>query len=287
MLTHDGNVSGKLPTDTRQPHPDFVLEVTTYQATKFKAILESLKAVLTECSITFHPDIGLRMTAVDNKGMCAAFLSLEPSYFDFYACEERQVIGVDVTLLHKLIKAQKAHDSLSFFVRRDAREKLIIVIENASGQNRAKHELTMMRLDDHYELKRSFDFSTLPAQIDSGYFQSVCRNLHSVGETEIAIQDYGNRIVFQGLQALMRSEYEITVYSDNDTEAPAMETPLGGRFLLRYLLSFSKSSSNLSRRAKIILASEGFLVIEYCLDTPESRNALKYILFQSENADQL
>ncbi|KAJ3352339.1 hypothetical protein GGF32_003827 [Allomyces javanicus] len=277
------SVSGSDSADVsepRVPHQDFCLEVTTHHASKFKAILESLKAVLTECSITFHPDTGLRMTAVDSKGVCAAFLALEPDFFDFYACSERQVVGVDVALLHKLIKAQKANDSLSFLVRRDARDKLIVVIENASHFNRAKHELTIMRLDDHYELKRSFDFTNCPAQVDSSYFQSVCRSLHSVGETEIAIRDYGNRLVFSGLRSSCRSEYEISVYSDTNVEASEYETPLEGTFSLRYMTSFTKSANNLARRVKILLADEGFLIIDYVLDNdPQSRNSLRYILF--------
>lgn len=268
----------------RQPCPDFVLEVTTHHAVKFKAILESLKAVLTECLLTFHQDTGLRMTAVDSKGRCAAFLSLDPEYFDFYNCEGTQTVGVDVGILHKLIKTPKSNDSLSFFVRRDAREKLIIAVENKTSHNRAKHELTLIHIDDQYELKRSFDFPHTPAMIESSYFQTVCRNLHSVGETDIAIKDFGNRIVFQGIRSETKSEYEMGVFSDEDNESNLLQEPLKGHFELRYLLSFSRSANNLSRRVRILLAEQGYLIIEYTLGHDTTcRNSLKYILFQPDD----
>ena len=275
--------------DTMSPNPKHLLELTTHNASKFKAVLESLRTVLTECSMSFSPEQGLRITAVDSKGICAAFMSLDHNYFDFYYCEEPLVIGVDVGLLHKLIKTPKFNDSqLSLIVRRDCREKLLVVIDNKTNKNRAKHELSLIHLEERYELKRSFDFPHVPAKVDSAYFQKLCRDFHSVGETEIAIRDHGDMLVFQGLKSYIRSEYEIGVFSVNELgeEAPAaqLETPMCGRFLLRYLLSFSKSASNLARRVRVLLAPEGFLLIEYILDPAEEnpRHSLKYILFPIE-----
>lgn len=266
---------------------DHILELRTINGTVFKGIIESLKNVLHEANLIFTEE-GLKMTMIDSNCICAAHLSLDASYFEVYHCrvndqnENKLKLGVDLLKLQKLIKPLKMNEHLCFIVHKDRRDVLQVVIENPEDGRRSKTVLKLKMLEDDYTITQVFAFNIPPPEINSTFFQNLCRNLHTANEQLVEITYSYDRLWIKGLTSDIEPEYEIMVAppaGDESPECTASSEVVKGRFLLGYLHNFTKAAHHLSRRVRISLNDNNFLLIEYIINANES-NSLKYILFQ-------
>ena len=247
---------------TLQPHPDHVLN---------------------DANLVFT-EKGLRMTMIDQKMICASFLSMDASYFEMYYCKSKQTLGVDIHWLYKVIKPLRMNDILSFIVHKDERDELRIIMENPEKGTKAEHKIKLKLLpDDEWEIKDQFqfEFDIQPPEIDSAYFQSICRNLHSVHAQEVEITYSSDKLKFRGLKGETESTFEIQVapaIGEDGTTLVSDDREVKGSFLLYYLHNFTKAAHHLSQKVRIALQQEHYLLIEYVMNG--TNNSLRYLLFQ-------
>lgn len=274
-------------TEMLQPHPDHILELRTINGSTFKGIMESLKNVLNDANLVFT-EKGLRMTMIDSHGLCASFLSMDSSYFELYHCTlKKLILGVDIHWLYKVIKPLRMQDILMFVVHKDEQNVLRIIMENTEKATRAVHKVKLKLLEEEqYEIndKFQFEFDFPPPEIDSNYFQSICRNLHAINAKEVEITYTGDRLRFRGIEGETDSEFAIAVDSGFGDEYNFEEgREIKGSFLLDYLHNFTKAAHHLSKTVRIALQPDNYLLIEYEMkDTniSNTHNSLRYLLCQ-------
>ena len=216
--------------------------------------------------------------------ICASFLSMDASYFEMYYCKSKQTLGVDIHWLYKVIKPLRMNDILSFIVHKDERDELRIIMENPEKGTKAEHKIKLKLLpDDEWEIKDQFqfEFDIQPPEIDSAYFQSICRNLHSVHAQEVEITYSSDKLKFRGLKGETESTFEIQVapaIGEDGTTLVSDDREVKGSFLLYYLHNFTKAAHHLSQKVRIALQQEHYLLIEYVMNG--TNNSLRYLLFQ-------
>lgn len=281
------------PEPVVKANPDNILELRTINGTKIKDILESLKHVIVDTNMVFT-ETGLKITMVDTVlKICAAFLSLDASYFELYHCPQRLVLGVDISWLYKIIKPLKMTDQLSFIVHKDRPGVLQIVMDNTENGTSAKYSYILKDVEEQYEIRRSFEFDIPPPQINSAYFQRICRELHGVREEQVEIEITHtprlDKLVIRGLKNETSPEYKVDVpVLDGETIEGDETKVVKGKFLLAYLQNFTKAAHKLSPMVRISLEQDNYLLIEYIIIAPNDttrRNSLKYLLFQHNDSE--
>lgn len=256
---------------------DNILEVKTISGSMFKILLESLKAVLNDANLVFSKK-GLSMTTIDTNRKAVVHLSMDASSFEKYYCREKITLGVDINLLHKLIKTNKMNDTLCFMYKESQRDKLIICFKNEEKCSKVVHELPLKSLEE-YQVKEKLVFSMPPLEINSIDFQNICRDMASLQTTRMEIQIVGDEISFISKDGQTRPRQTLRIQSQGNLDNPTTYEIARGIFDLKFLQSFAKAT-NLSPRVKLYLQSGSFILIEYNLNA--NMGVLKYMLSPEE-----
>lgn len=253
--------------------PDNILEVKTISGSMFKVLLESLKAVLNDANLVFS-STGLSMATTDTNNKALVHLSMSASSFEKYYCRETVTLGVDINLLHKLIKTNKMNDTLCFMYKESQRDKLIICFKNEEKCSKVVHELPLKSLEE-YGIQENLVFSMPPLEINSVDFQNICRDMASLQTTRLEIQIVGDEISFISKDGQTRPRQTLRIQSQGSVDTPITYDIARGIFDLKFLQSFAKAT-NLSPRVKLYLQSGDFILIEYNLNA--NMGVLKYML---------
>jgi len=254
------------------PNPDNLLEVKTISGSMFKILLESLKAVLNDANLVFS-EKGLTMLAVDTNLKTLVHLFMDASSFEYYYCKERLLLGVDINLLHKLIKTNKMNDTLCFIHRESQRDKLIVCFENQEKGSKVVHEMPLMALKE-YRIEDKIEFNMPPPEINSVDFQNICRDMASLGTTRMEIQIVGDEISFISKDGQTKPRQTLRIQTQGEADHSMYEMARGV-FDLKYLQSFAKAT-NLGPRVKLYLQSGNPIIIEYNLNA--NMGVLKFML---------
>jgi len=241
-----------------------VLEVKSVQANSFKTLFESLKEILDDCNITFDRT-GMRILAIDGAHVCLVHMKLEAGNFDIYHCPEPHIAGVNLNILHKLLKSVSPDDTITFFIDSDMPHELGIKIENSEQNTTTTYLYKMMEIDEKDMKVPAVEFSSV-MQMPSLEFQNLCRYLKDLTD-EIIITCVNEQLIIsiEGDSANMKK-----VIRESDTDkglrfiTSSKDEVIHGRFPLRFLLMFTKAT-NLSKHIGIYLKNDFPMVIQYSI----------------------
>lgn len=239
-----------------------ILEVKSVQANSFKTLFEALKEILDDCNITFD-STGMRILAIDGAHVCLVHMRLEAKNFDTYYCEEPHIAGVNLSMLHKLLKSVSPDDTITFFIDSDMPHELGIKIENSDQKTTTTYLYKMLEIDEKDMKVPAVEFTSV-MQMPSLEFQNLCRYLKDLTD-EIVITCVNEQLIISidGDSANMRkvikeSEKGLTFIASSKDEV------IHGRFPLRFLLMFTKAT-NLSKHIGIYLKNDFPMVIQYSI----------------------
>ena len=258
------------------PDKNHILEVRTISGNTFKNLLDTLKAVLNEANIVFSAE-GLKIRAVDSERHALVDLFMHASSFEFYHCQERQVLGVDIDVLQKTIKTNKLNDLMCFIRHKDDPHVLEVSFENFQNNTKVSDWIKLMNLPEY---SITDELSYPPAdEMDSHGFQNICREMASFHATLLEIQCIGDELIFMNKDGMTRRRVVVRVSTRDDPEgARKPREDARGIFLLKFLKSFAKAAS-LSPRVRIYLKTGLPLICEYDV---ANLGKLKYLLGSEE-----
>jgi len=173
-----------------------IIEIRTVQSKAFKTLIELLKEILPECNLEINSN-GIKILATDPSKTMLVHLKLDKGNFDYFMCNQKKVLGVDMTKFQKLIRTMSDNDNLTLYYEESEsdEEKLGIQISNGDKNKVANYKLKLIEIDDH-------KFNIPPAEFDSiitmpsDEFQKTCRDLAVLSKL-VEIKNIGKQLIFQ------------------------------------------------------------------------------------------
>lgn len=245
-----------------------ILEIRTVQSGAFKVMIEALKDLLTDTSIEFDQETGMKVVAMDGSHIVLVHLHLEAEKFESFYCKERICIGVNFMQLHKLTRSVGNNDSLTLFMEEGDMNHLGIKIENAQKGQKTMFKLNLLDLDYSKISIDPVEFSSV-LTLPSTDFQKIVRDMNNLAEF-VEIKNIHNQLIFQCQGEFCVQE---TVMTDSDTavvgannsiqpKPPGSDEIIQGVFSLKYLVLFSKCT-NLCNTVQLFLRNDYPLIIVY------------------------
>lgn len=241
--------------------PTYVLEIKTVQSQAFKILIEALKELLTDTCIEFD-DSGMKIVSMDTSHCVLAHLKLDACKFEYYQCESKITIGVNMLNLYKLIRTINSNDTLTLFIESADINHLGIKIENGEKNSKTTYKLNLLDLDNQKITIDDAEFNTV-INLPSVDFQKICRDMHNIAES-VEIKNIGNQLILTCKGDFCNQE---TIIVDNDNGINTINNKknneiVQGVFSLKYLVLFTKCT-NLCSTVELLLKNDYPIVVRY------------------------
>jgi len=253
----------------------YLLEIKTVQSQAFKILIEALKELLTDTSIEFDEQ-GMKIVSTDTTHSVLAHLKLDACKFEYYHCEGKNVIGVNMLNFYKLIRTINSNDTLTLFIEKSDINHLGIKIENGEKNSRTIYKLNLLDLDNQTISIDNAEFNTT-INLPSVDFQKICRDMNNIADN-VEIKNIGNQLILSCKGDFCSQE---TIIVDNENGVNSINSKsqneiIQGVFSLKYLVLFTKCT-NLSSTVELLIKNDYPLVVNYMV---ASLGQLKWIASQ-------
>lgn len=239
----------------------YILEIKTVQSQAFKILIEALKELLTDTCIEFD-ETGMKIVATDTAHCVLVHLKLDACKFEYYQCESRTNIGINMLNFYKLIRTINSNDTLTLFIDSDDINHLGIKIENGEKNSKTTYKLNLLDLDNQKITIDDTEFNTV-INLPSTDFQKICRDMHNIAE-HVEIKNISNQLILSCKGDFCNQE---TIIVDNDNGINTINSTntneiIQGVFNLKYLVLFTKCT-NLCSTVEIFLKNDYPLIVKY------------------------
>ncbi len=239
----------------------YIFNVKTVQSGAFRVLIESLKEILTDTNIILDKT-GIKVIATDNSQIVLIHMKLNAENFEYFFCEKKTTIGLNMMNLFKLIKIMSNNDTLSLFIEKDNPNKLGIKINNIDKNTQTIFKMNLLDISEDEITIPPAKFET-ELTLPSSDFQKIIRDMANIGEN-IEIKSVGNNLILNcdGDFASQETKLSETQGGLNFSKSSGPELPIQGIFSLKYLCLFTKCT-NLCNLIHIYIKNDYPLVIRY------------------------
>lgn len=235
----------------------YALEIRTVQASAFKILIEALKELLTDTCIDFD-ESGMKIVSMDNSHVVLVHLKLDSQKFEYYHCQNKITIGVNMLNMCKLIRTINSNDTLTLFIENDDLNHLGIKIENGDKNTRTTYKLNLIDQDHPKISINPADFN-YEIMLQSTDFQKICRDMSNIADV-VEIKNIGNQLILSCKGDFCSQE---TVLADTENCNNKNNNEIvQGVFNLKYLVLFTKCT-NLCSTVELFLKNDYPLLIRY------------------------
>jgi len=235
------------------------LYLKSVQGNAIRTLFEVLKEILHDTNIIFD-ETGVKLMTMDGSHVSLIHMKLDSVNFEKYHCPTRVVVGLNMLSMFKLIKCVGSHDTVVLSVKKAQPHELDIRIENADKNAVTEYQLKLLDIDAE---EISIDDQVFESVITmlSQYFQRLCRDMANIGDS-VNIKSQGDTFVLRCEGDFARQETTITEKTDSMTMLTKSEDVIEGKFSLKYLNLFTKST-NLCNTIEIYMKKNFPLILEY------------------------
>ena len=241
----------------------YIFNIKTVQSGAIRILIEALKEILTDGNIIIDSN-GIKLMAMDSTHTVLIHLKLDATNFEFFNCNEKITIGVNMLNLFKLIKTMTNSETLTLFVEKNNENQLGIIIHNSEKNSQTTYKLNLLDIQDD-------DISIPPAEFEteltlpSGDFQKIIRDMINIGEN-MEITSIGNqlKLVCNGEFAHQETILGETNNGLKFNQVSSEDSPVQGIFSLKYLILFTKCT-NLCQQIHLYIKNDYPLVIKYAV----------------------
>lgn len=253
---------------------EYSLEIKTVQSSTIKVLIEALKEILTDTVIEIHPEY-IKICTMDSSHIILIHLKLDADKFEYYYCDSKKLVGINILNLNKIIKTINNNDSLTLYMRKDDCNHLCIKIENNEKNTKRITKLNLLDLENtNFEIPPAIFHSVIT--LPSNDFQKICRDINNLSDF-VEIKNVNNQLIISCLGDFCSQEI---IISDSDQKV-VDDTPeiFQGIFNVKYLVLFTKCT-NLSNTVELYLKNDYPLIIQY---TVGSLGSVKLCLAPQQN----
>ena len=126
---------------------EYLLYIKTVQSQSIKVLVESLKEVLTDINLYFDNN-GIKIMTMDNARVALVYVRLLKDNFEEYFCETKNMCGINMIYLFKLLKTVGNNDVLTLFIKKSGCNELGIRIENKEKNTVMESYLKMLDISE-------------------------------------------------------------------------------------------------------------------------------------------
>ena len=240
---------------------NYSLEIKTVQSAAFRVLTEALKEILTDANFEID-STGIKVMAMDSSHTVLVHLKLNADNFEYYHCEEKKILGINMLNFFKLIKTMGNSDTLSLFLERDNESLLGIKIDNSDKNTTTKYSLNLMDLhEENIQIPpAAFDSVITMPSVD---FQKICRDMHNLADN-LEIKSTEKQLIFSCKGHFASQETSIGE-TNSGLSFVKNENPdeiVQGIFALKHLVLFSKCT-NLCNSIELYLKNDYPLILKY------------------------
>ena len=237
---------------------NYILYIKTVQSQSIKILVESLKEVLADINLYFDNN-GLKIMTMDNARVALVYVRLLKDNFEEYFCESRNMCGINMIYLFKLLKTVGNSDVLTLFVKKSLQNELGIRIENKEKNTVMESYLKMLDISEEKLEIPNIQYDSV-ISMPSVDFQKYCRDL-SVISNQVSISSTESKFILES-NGDFASQKIIIGEAQNGLIFSKKNQNVSEIFDLKYLNSFTKST-NLCSTVELFLKNEYPLIIEY------------------------
>lgn len=255
----------------------YCLEIRTVQSSAFKILVEALKELLVDTCIEFD-DTGLKVISMDNSHVVLVHLKLEANKFEYYYCENKMSIGVNMLNLFKLVRTINSNDTLTLFIERNDLNHIGIKIENGEKNQKTVYKLNLLDLNNPNITIDPAEFNS-QINLPSVDFQKIIRDMNQLAEY-VEIKNINNQLILSCNGEFCSQE---TILMDNEgincINNKKSDEIVQGIFSLKYLVLFTKCT-NLCSTVELYLKNDYPLI---CLWRVASLGEIRLCLAPQNN----
>lgn len=239
---------------------EYSIEIKTVQSSTIKVLVEALKEILTDTVIEVTPKY-MKICTMDSSNIILVYLKLDSNKFEYYHCENKKLIGINILNLNKIIKTINNNDTLTLYMEKNDCNYLCIKIENTEKNTKRITKLNLLDLENNNFDIPSAKFPTV-ITLPSNDFQKICRDINNLSD-HVEIKNVNNQLILSCEGDFCCQE---TIISDSyqQVEVDENENPeiFQGVFNMKYLVMFTKCT-NLSNTVELYLKNDYPLIIQY------------------------
>ena len=257
----------------------YCLEIRTVQSSAFKILVEALKELLVDTCIEFD-ETGLKVISMDNSHVVLVHLKLEANKFEYYFCENKMSIGVNMLNLFKLVRTINSNDTLTLFIEKNDLNHIGIKIENGEKNQKTIYKLNLLDLNNPNITIDPAEFNS-QINLPSVDFQKIIRDMNQLAEY-VEIKNINNQLILSCNGEFCSQE---TILMDNEgincISNKKSDEIVQGVFSLKYLVLFTKCT-NLCSTVELYLKNDYPLI---CLWRVASLGEIRLCLAPQSNSN--
>tara|TARA_B100000575_G_C23132282_1_gene656995 strand:+ start:91 stop:900 length:810 start_codon:yes stop_codon:yes gene_type:complete len=246
---------------------NYIINIKTVQSAAFRILIEALKEILTDTNIILD-ETGIKLIATDSSKIVLIHMKLLAENFEYFYCEKKTKIGVNMNNLFKLIKIMGNNDILNLYIEKNDINRLGIKIYNETKNTQTTFKLNLLDISEEEINIPPAEFET-ELSLPSIDFQKLIRDMTNIGEL-VDIKSVGNNLIFNcegdfAIQETILSQIEENNSNNNGLKfsvSADIDNPIQGIFSLKYLVLFTKCT-NLCNLIHMYIKNDYPLIIKY------------------------
>lgn len=265
-----------------------ILEIETEHVVSFKALIEVLKEMLTEVIFEFRKEAvkttdendnkktkyegGLRVLTVNATKTVLIYLKLDISEFSKFECKQKLELGINLKILHILLKSIEKGDTLCMRFDDTNKQFLSISAYNSEKDSISNDKLKLMDLDNHKLNVPSTLKYDINVTMSAKEFHKLCKEFGSLSE-HIELKCTASTLNFKcKTDSVERDKTFVTTgnadqkKSINISHVEKKQLILQGVYELKDLTLFNKCS-NLCGDVEIVMKNNHPLILKYTIGT--------------------
>lgn len=224
--------------------------VKTVQVNTFKAAIDSVKDILNEVSLYFHPVDGVTMPAVDTGKKAFVYLNMQPHRFEVFDVPEPITATFEISHLYKAVKNVSCHqyDNLSITVTDEG--TMQVAIANSETNTGVVYDLRLVK--DH-RTDLTIPSIEYPASfsIDAKEFARYLRDIQAVANV-VNVRLKHKHVALIATGAMGKCKIRLPEHTEKAKKKTHIkgvkvdnqyDKTVSGKFLVRYLIAFCKAAA--------------------------------------------
>ncbi len=257
-----------------------LFEIKTAQVQSIKVLVETLHKLVTDT--TFEVDeTGVKNTDTNVSQTVLIHVKLDAGKFEHFVCKKPTVLGVNMTVLHRIMKTVHNSCTLCLFMEEEDPNHLGIRVDNVEKETTSAFRVNLLDLDNRMPPVNPIAFNSTIV-IPSADFQKHIRDMAVVSDF-VEIRSVGTELALmaKGDDYSMETTMRNIVTHDADDQSGRRDGACGeitqGEFHISYLVQFTHCTS-ISPMVEILMRNDYPILLQYSV---ASLGTIKLALMQT------
>lgn len=231
------------------------MKFKTVQASAIKSVFEVLKDILNDVNIYFNKK-NIQILTLDTARVALVELQLNAENFEEYIFDDQKELcaGFNITNTYKLLKGISNNDV--FVAEITGNDYFKFKIENKQKNSKTQFSLKLLDIDEDQIEKPKIEMDCVTT-MQSNDFQRIIRDMNNLA-TDVIITRHDNRFIIQ-CEGDFADQKTIIECTDENT----FKGKISGKYSLKYLNLFTKSTAMCSTVQIMQEQNNRFLVLKY------------------------